>query len=320
MRRIFAGAILLLAAFFAFSALFTGSPERRALDKTRRDLKRQGFKIDLSQDDQFLTLQREWQQFDVLKDVPETISFYGAAEAGDCEQERKHYRTPGVPLKEWYASPRESWRLFARIAEVRTTFIRDSLQYERRVLATNCQHGLLTRGAIDRSTWSDMYALSGISDDSLFEVSFAWRSPHGGFVTIFLEPKEGLLGRAVEAEAWKRVIITALAVERFRLRHGSYPTELTRLVPEFLATAPIDFIDGKPLRYSTTPDGHFLLYSIGLDRVDDGGALAHVDEGLHSRFDPQNNRATGDLVWPLPATSAEVDAYFAGQTENKAIR
>ncbi|MFM8468945.1 MAG: hypothetical protein ACKODH_03085 [Limisphaerales bacterium] len=49
-------------------------------------------------------------------------------------------------------------------------------------------------------------------------------------------------------EAEREMTITALALERFRLRHRRYPAALADLVPEFVAAVPVDWLDGKPLR------------------------------------------------------------------------
>jgi len=76
--------------------------------------------------------------------------------------------------------------------------------------------------------------------------------------------------KAADAETARRITVTAIALERYRRRHGKYPEQLPELTPEFLAKAPIDFMDGKPLRYRRKDDGTFLLYSVGEDGKDDG--------------------------------------------------
>ena len=43
-------------------------------------------------------------------------------------------------------------------------------------------------------------------------------------------------------------------------------------MPLFAANLPHDPIDGQSLRYKLREDGTFLLYSIGWNEVDDGGA------------------------------------------------
>jgi hypothetical protein len=69
-----------------------------------------------------------------------------------------------------------------------------------------------------------------------------------------------------------RCAIVALAAERFRLAIGRWPKDPAELVPAFLKQAPLDPYDGKPLRLRAVPDG-LLVYSIGPDRKDNGGAI-----------------------------------------------
>ena len=82
------------------------------------------------------------------------------------------------------------------------------------------------------------------------------------------------LARAAEAESLRRLIVTGIALERYFLQHSNYPPALAELVPKYLSTAPVDFIDGQELRYRLGKDGRFILYSIGLDGFDNGGQLA----------------------------------------------
>jgi hypothetical protein len=140
--------------------------------------------------------------------------------------------------------------------------------------------------------------------------------------TRFLKENSSLFSRAAEAEARRRIIVAALALERFHGKHGAYPQNLAELAPEFLKAAPLDFMDGQPLRYRLTEDGHFVLYSVGLDGVDDGGVLAA------SAPDPRSRRLaamgmaatgpSGDIVWPPPATAAEVESLH--QTQATAVQ
>lgn len=64
-----------------------------------------------------------------------------------------------------------------------------------------------------------------------------------------------------------------IAMERFRLANGRWPGSLDELVPEYLDTVPLDRFDGAPLRYRLA-EGFPILYSIGVDRSDDGGRHA----------------------------------------------
>ncbi len=100
----------------------------------------------------------------------------------------------------------------------------------------------------------------------------------------------------VRSETQRRLTITAIALERFRLRHGKLPAGLDALVPQLLSAVPIDPMRAKPLRYRINTDGGFTLYSVGEDGRDDGG-------------DPKSGSVTNkfglwegkDAVWPAAA-------------------
>ena len=62
----------------------------------------------------------------------------------------------------------------------------------------------------------------------------------------------------------------AIAIERYRRKHGKLPEKLDELVPEFLPQVPVDPFDGQPLRYLIDEEG-CRIYSIGEDDTDDGG-------------------------------------------------
>ena len=116
-----------------------------------------------------------------------------------------------------------------------------------------------------------------------------------------------LLDSLADMEMERRLLVTAIALKRFQLHEGKYPAQLQDLVPNFLATAPLDPMDGKPLRYRLKPDGSFLLYSVGEDGVDNGGDPAGQSADVHNKSWWKSR----DAVWPSPATPAEVKSYKA---------
>lgn len=66
-------------------------------------------------------------------------------------------------------------------------------------------------------------------------------------------------------------VLTLIALERWRRDHGGvHPERLEQLVPEYLAALPTDRFTGEPLRYRLV-NGSPLFYSVGVNRVDDGG-------------------------------------------------
>ena len=62
------------------------------------------------------------------------------------------------------------------------------------------------------------------------------------------------------------------ALATYRTELGGYPKELDDLVPKYLDALPSDRMVDQPLRYVMREDG-FLLYSVGANGRDDGGAM-----------------------------------------------
>lgn len=118
-----------------------------------------------------------------------------------------------------------------------------------------------------------------------------------------------LIRRVMAAEVAKQTAITAIALKRYQLKHGTYPPDLNALVPQFLPAVPQDPEDGQPLRYHLKDDGTFVLYSIGPNGKDDGGssALDVIMEG--SNYYWLNLHAL-DWVWPQPATPEEIRNFY----------
>ncbi|MGD0541353.1 MAG: hypothetical protein ABSB33_07540 [Tepidisphaeraceae bacterium] len=112
-----------------------------------------------------------------------------------------------------------------------------------------------------------------------------------GLFTSILAPS---LSRAFETlatgEAGDACAQAAVAMTRFRLDHGTLPSHLADLVPAYLDAVPIDPFDGHPLRLAIKSD-KWIIYSIGPDGIDDGGAEMHDGKG--------------DVIFTLKPTRAE---------------
>jgi hypothetical protein len=119
--------------------------------------------------------------------------------------------------------------------------------------------------------------------------------------------------RIFRTEAARQIVIGAIALKRYQLRHGSYPAQLSDSAPDLVAAVPYDPVDGKPLRYHLNADGTFLLYSIGEDEKDDGG----------NPFPVAPSKATywlqgRDWVWPQPATDDEIKVFYEKEAAARA--
>jgi len=109
--------------------------------------------------------------------------------------------------------------------------------------------------------------------------------------------------KSMQIETQRRMLVTAIAIERWKLRRGRYPGSLDELVPELLSTMPVDLMNNQPLSYKLTKDGVGLVYSVGDDARNDGGdpipeqpipAFRKIWDGK-------------DAVWPQPASTQDAE-------------
>lgn len=117
---------------------------------------------------------------------------------------------------------------------------------------------------------------------------------HRLWLTSILSPNlNTAITALITTENSRQQTITAIALERHRLKFGSYPDTLEKLIPDFLDKIPQDPMDGRPMRYRLTNDGTFTLWSVGFDGQDNGGDPSMPDPKKQSF--PKDSR---DLVWP----------------------
>jgi hypothetical protein len=282
-------------------------------------------------DERLAQLQREWEGLDLFGSLPDTIAFAGACHVALQQQERQRpppsarppfpSRGSGNPI----AALMEYFRLLQEARYLRQGTYED----ERDMLRFNRDRELEIRRALQCRTWAEMRPLPGVTNEMVFQSRY---KNHGSRVQAMMRMRRttmmfqgnglSLMARLAEAEARRRLALTALALERFRVRHSSYPKTLDELVPDFLKAPPVDFMDGQPLRYTPTVDGHFLLYSVGLDCVDDGGKMpppianARRALAMSRLMGNAGSSAGSDLVWPSPAPAAAAKAH-ADETEKQ---
>jgi hypothetical protein len=103
------------------------------------------------------------------------------------------------------------------------------------------------------------------------------------------------------AAARLRLLTVELALRCYRTDQAGIPERLDQLVPKYLRHVPTDPFGNRPLTYR--PQGtNWLLYSIGPDRVDDGGKpVAHSPLGAYLiGFDKKPPVANGDVFYNSP--------------------
>ncbi|HTB63951.1 MAG TPA: hypothetical protein VK737_10215 [Opitutales bacterium] len=117
--------------------------------------------------------------------------------------------------------------------------------------------------------------------------------PGNGFLIDLLPTAGSCVAIFAHSQTWLDQAAVACALERYRLAQGTYPEKLNDLVPKYIKKLPNDIITGGPLHYQRTPDGLFVLYSIGWDGIDHGG-----EERISSDGETQKDY---NWVWKYPA-------------------
>jgi len=123
--------------------------------------------------------------------------------------------------------------------------------------------------------------------------------PRDMYCAIICPVLGGVLFKDAEDLTDDRILLTVLALRAYGYdHHGSCPSALSELVPRYMTSVPVDpFSDGSaPLIYRKTTNS-YTLYSIGPDRVDNGGKpINHrsIDGKVSHRYFSSDNK--GDVV------------------------
>jgi hypothetical protein len=88
-----------------------------------------------------------------------------------------------------------------------------------------------------------------------------------------------LSDKQIDSQTELRCAIVALAAKRYQQARGHWPANLAELAPAFLTAVPLDPYDGQPIRSRRLENG-IVVYSIGSDRVDNGGWIDRVHPGV----------------------------------------
>jgi len=85
---------------------------------------------------------------------------------------------------------------------------------------------------------------------------------------MLLPAQEKFMAKKCQENVTVAATQVLVALKCFKEKHGSLPSSLEELAPEFLPNLPMDDFDGKQLRYSVEKK---IIYSIGPDLVDSDG-------------------------------------------------
>jgi hypothetical protein len=281
-------------------------------------------------DDQLARLQAEWESVNFFTNQPEIVAFQRASRIAAYDYDRYEILHPSLPfdefLRETWPNPLDAWHQFQSQWRQRAYLHGGKYDEEKDVLLFYRDREIERRNAVQATTWMQMRQLPGVTNEIPFQSRYGSRvqvmeNMHRIGMT-FQRQGFSFLGRAAEAEAECRILITAIALERYRGNHGSYPNSLAQLTPEFQKAPLPDFMDGQPLRYRLTDDGHFLLYSIGLDCVDNAGKILERSERMAElrEFHSTGIAPEEDIVWPLPASMDDVTALRQKEIHTKELQ
>ena len=261
-------------------------------------------------DAQLERLQTEWQSVNFFTNLAETVAFGRASGVAAIQRERLQPIAGRFLSAGWlqaaFKSPRSAWADLVFQKNILRYHAHDSYVEEKNLLLFSRNQENELRAAYRASNWLQMRSMPGVMTNTPFSWPLYPRPPVRGRLTTIVGPAEdhgtSFIGRAAEAEARRDLLLTALALERYRLVYASYPFTMDGLSDDFKKIAPTDFMDGQPLHYRFTSEGNFVLYSVGLDCVDDGGKLPLPDAPRMPRDSSGNLVAptNEDIVWPRP--------------------
>lgn len=109
---------------------------------------------------------------------------------------------------------------------------------------------------------------------------------------LFLIPtSKAVFEMSLYAEAQRRQMLAACALERHFLEHRRYPATLAELG----TPAPIDPLSGKPFSYKPIPGGRYQIWSFGMDGDDDQGGSPLGPSDKPSKLTKSDYQ--GDWTW-----------------------
>lgn len=126
-----------------------------------------------------------------------------------------------------------------------------------------------------------------------------WKRPGSFLVAPSLSIQSMLAFKSIHSQCLVAQAQIACALEAHQLTHGSYPATLAELPGDLPVK---DLWSGQSMRYERTPGGRYRLWSVGPDRVDDGGRRT-IDQAEPAKTKFQDPGYQGDWVWDYEDSS-----------------
>jgi hypothetical protein len=100
-----------------------------------------------------------------------------------------------------------------------------------------------------------------------------------------------------KVEVYTEATIVIVAAHRYEMKEGFWPESLNELMCDgYIESVPIDPFSGEQLAYRKT-DNSFVLYSVGTDRVDNGGKAEYDKEGNIAKWPKKEGYDA--VFWPM---------------------
>ncbi len=160
-------------------------------------------------------------------------------------------------------------------------WIRNKLNYSSFIQ----KHGLLTDNEIN---WGDidLATAANIARDTatLRQHPVLPFNPYAMMASMAIPPCDLMIQKATYATARIDLCRTAIALDLYHRDEGNYPKTLSPLSPDYIDALPLDLVTGKPLHYYVKDGGTPIIYSVGLNKIDEDGLL-------------RRRQTSGDWVW-----------------------
>ena len=272
-------------------------------------------------DDDLAQLQQDWQSLDFSKSLEQALVFERAQDLQEFAQTRTSTEKFNRFWGYFYAPNNPVENDLDQMGPIRRSlFLRkwDELRWRWFWSYQDELYGLQSLQVVIDATLiaetnKSFQAVQSFTDTNLTPLNIKRNSvnPMNGLRTAFSAGAfSATLRKVARIETARNMVITAIVLKRYELRHHQLPVTLDRLTPDLLQAVPIDCMDGQRLRYRRNADGTFLLYSVGENGVDDGGDPSLEKFVKSSNHYWQNDHAL-DWVWPQPATPEEIKNYYA---------
>ncbi len=126
-------------------------------------------------------------------------------------------------------------------------------------------------------------------------------------------------------ELWKYASIknfqTCFAIEQFLATQQRLPEDLLELVPIYISSIPLDtFSPNKTITYKKTEDGGYKVYSVGLNMVNNDGAMPEQYKSNPHEYMDYYIYSVGDYVLPISSLEKRQQPDVSNEVIPECIR